>query len=76
MPKIKVFYLFKFLKSTERSETIILGILGTLDILGISHLGILGTFLFGVLQCRLDKIPEQGVGVLGSGFKLRMKLAP
>jgi hypothetical protein len=36
MPKVKEFYRFKLLKSTERSETIILGILGTLGILGIS----------------------------------------
>jgi hypothetical protein len=35
MPKVKEFYRFKLLKSTERSETIILGILGTLGILGI-----------------------------------------
>jgi hypothetical protein len=35
MPKIKAFYLFLNIKTTERSETLILGILGTLDILGI-----------------------------------------
>jgi hypothetical protein len=35
MPKIKVFYLFLNIKTTERSETIILGILGTLGSLGI-----------------------------------------
>jgi hypothetical protein len=35
MPKVKEFCHFKFEKSTERSETTILGNLGTLDILGI-----------------------------------------
>ena len=37
MPKIKAFYLFLIIKTTERSETTTLG---NLDILGI--LGILG----------------------------------
>jgi hypothetical protein len=31
MPKIKAFYLFKFLKPTERSDTTILGNLGILE---------------------------------------------
>ena len=38
MPKVKTFYRFKFLNSTERSETIILGILGNLGILDIFFL--------------------------------------
>jgi hypothetical protein len=35
MPKVTAFYLFNFSKSTERSETKVLGILGTLGILDI-----------------------------------------
>jgi hypothetical protein len=54
VPKIKAFCRSNFLKSTERSDTIILGILGilgNLDILGISHLGILGTLdILGIFK--------------------------